>query len=61
MWYVVDLRERTVAEFTQKELQSFANFQQQKKRNKDWQERFYLFKSKIKAKKFVLKLMKEGF
>lgn len=59
--YVVDLKERTVAEFSQKELQDFANFQQQKKRNKDWQERFYLFKNKLKAKKFVLKLMKEGF
>lgn len=59
--YIIDLKNRTVAEFSKGEVSGFAIYQEKNKKNKDWQDRFILIKNKIKAKKLILKIMKEGF
>jgi len=59
--FVIDLKDRTVAEFTKQEVTGFAIFQEKNKKNKDWKDRFIVIKDKIKAKKLILKLMKKGF
>jgi len=59
--YVIDLKDRTVAEFTKQEVSGFAIYQEKNKKNKDWQDRFILIKNKIEAKKLILKIMKKGF
>lgn len=59
--FVIDLKDRTVAEFTKQEVTGFAIFQEKNKNNKNWQDRFILIKDKIKAKKLILKLMRKGF
>ena len=59
--YVIDLKDRTVAEFTKNEVSGFAIYQEKNKKNKDWQDRFILIKNKTEAKKLILKIMKEGF
>lgn len=61
MTYVIDLKDRTVAEFSKKELVCFAKFQEIKKNNKDWKDRFILIKNRTEAKKLILKIMKKGF
>jgi hypothetical protein len=61
MTYVIDLKDRTVAEFTKKELVGFAKFQEIKNNNKDWKDRFILIKNRTEAKKLILKIMKKGF
>ena len=61
MTYVIDLKDRTVAEFTEKELVGFAKFQEIKKNNKDWKDRFILIKNRTEAKKLISKIMKKGF
>ena len=59
--FVIDLKDRTVAEFTKGEVSGFAIYQEKNKNNKDWKDRFILIKNKIEAKKLILKIMKEGF
>ena len=59
--FVIDLKDRTVAEFTKQEVTGFAIFQEKNKNNKDWKDRFIVIKDKIEAKKLILKLMKKGF
>jgi hypothetical protein len=59
--YIIDLKDRTVAESTKQEVSGFAIFQEKNKKNKSWQDRFILIKDKIEAKKLILKLMKKGF
>jgi hypothetical protein len=59
--YIIDLKDRTVAEFTKQEVTGFAIFQEKNKKKKDWTDRFILIKNKIEAKKIILKLMKRGF
>jgi len=59
--YVIDLKDRTVAEFTKAEVSGFAIYQEKSKKNKDWKDRFILIQNKIEAKKIILKLMKKGF
>jgi len=59
--YIIDLKDRTVAEFTKGEVAGFALYQEKNKKNKDWKDRFILIKNKIEAKKLILKIMKEGF
>jgi hypothetical protein len=59
--YIIDLKDKTVAEFTKQEVTGFAIFQEKNKNNKNWQDRFIVIKDKIKAKKLILKLMKKGF
>jgi len=59
--YIIDLKDRTVAEFTNQEVSGFAIFQEKNKKNKDWKNRFILIKDKIEAKKLILKLIKKGF
>jgi len=59
--FVIDLKDRTVAEFTKQEVTGFAIFQEKNKKNKDWKDRFIVIKDKIEAKKLILKLMKKGF
>jgi hypothetical protein len=59
--YIIDLKDRTVAEFTKQEVTGFAIFQEKNKKNKDWKYRFIVIKDKIEAKKLILKLMKKGF
>jgi hypothetical protein len=59
--FVIDLKDRTVAEFTKQEVSGFAIFQEKNKKNKSWQDRFILIKDKIEAKKLILKLIKKGF
>ena len=59
--FVIDLKDRTVAEFTKQEVTGFAIFQEKNKNNKNWQDRFIVIKDKIEAKKLILKLMKKGF
>jgi hypothetical protein len=59
--YIIDLKDRTVAEFTKGEVSGFAIYQEKNKKNKDWKDRFILIKNKIEAKKLILKIMKEGF
>jgi hypothetical protein len=59
--FVIDLKDRTVAEFTKQEVTGFAIFQEKNKKNKDWKNRFILIKDKIEAKKLILKLIKKGF
>jgi len=59
--YIIDLKDRTVAEFTKKEISGFAIYQEKSKKNKDWKDRFILIENKIEAKKLILKLMKKGF
>ena len=59
--YIIDLKDRTVAEFTKGEVSGFAIFQEKNKKNKDWKDRFVLIKNKTEAKKLILKIMKEGF
>ena len=59
--YIIDLKDRTVAEFTKQEVTGFAIFQEKNKKNKDWNDRFIVIKDKIEAKKLILKLMKKGF
>ena len=59
--YIIDLKDRTVAEFTKQEVSGFAIFQEKNKKKKDWTDRFILIKNKIEAKKLILKLMKKGF
>jgi hypothetical protein len=59
--FVIDLKDRTVAEFTKQEVTGFVIFQEKNKKNKDWKDRFILIKDKIEAKKLILKLIKKGF
>ena len=59
--FVIDLKDRTVAEFTKQEVTGFAIFQEKNKKNKDWKDRFIVIKDKIEAKKLILKLIKKGF
>ena len=56
MAYVIDLKDRTVAEFTKEELINFAPAK--KKSNKD---RFWVAETKKEAIKAINKLIKKGF
>ena len=59
--YIIDLKDRTVAEFNKQEVTGFAIFQEKNKKNKDWKDRFIVIKDKIEAKKLILKLIRKGF
>ena len=56
MAYVIDLKDRTVAEFTKQELMNFAPAS--KKINKD---RFWVVDTRKEAVKVIKKLIKKGF
>jgi len=43
--FVIDLKDRTVAEFTKQQVSGFAIFQEKNKNNKNWQDRFILIKN----------------
>lgn len=58
MAYVIDLKNRTVAEFTKDELMTFANTCDYKKLDKG---RFWIVETKEKAIKVIAKLIKKGF
>lgn len=58
MAYVIDLKNRTVAEFTKDELMTFANTCDYKKLDKG---RFWIVETKEKATKVITKLIKKGF
>ncbi len=56
MAYIIDLKDRTVAEFTKDELINFAP--SAKKTNKN---RFWVVENKKQAVKVIKKLIKKGF
>lgn len=56
MAYIIDLKDRTVAEFTKDELINFAPVA--KKANKN---RFWVVENKKQAVKVIKKLIKKGF
>ena len=58
MAFVIDLKTRTVAEFTKDELMTFANTCNYKKLDKS---RFWIVETKQKAIKVITKLIKNGF
>ncbi len=58
MAYVIDLKTRTVAEFSKNELMTFANTNNYKKMDKG---RFWIVETKEKAVKVITKLIKKGF
>ena len=56
--FVIDLKDRTVAEFTKDELMTFANTVDYKKLEKG---RFCIAETKSQAIKIINKLIKKGF
>lgn len=56
MAYVIDLKDRTVAEFTKQELINFAPA-----KNKSNKDRFWVAETKKEAVKIIKKLIKKGF
>jgi len=56
--FVIDLKNRTVAEFTKNELMTFANTYDYKKIDK---RRFLVVKNKQRAISVIKKLIKKGF
>ena len=56
--FVIDLKTRTVAEFSKNELMTFANTTNYKKMDKG---RFWIVETKEKAIKVITKLIKKGF
>lgn len=58
MAYVIDLKDRTVAEFSKDELMNFATTINYKKINKS---RFWVVETKKEAVKVIKKLIKKGF
>lgn len=56
--FVIDLKNRTVAEFTKNELMTFANTVNYKKMDKG---RFWIVETKERAIKVITKLIKKGF
>ena len=58
MAYVIDLKDRTVAEFSKEELMNFATTIDYKKLDKS---RFWVAETKKEAIKVIKKLIKKGF
>jgi hypothetical protein len=56
--YVIDLKDRTVAEFTKSELMTFANTCDYKKMDKG---RFWVLETRDRAVKVIKNLIKKGF
>ena len=56
--YVIDLKDRTVAEFTKNELMTFANTCNYKKMDKG---RFWVLETRDRAVKLIKNLNKKGF
>lgn len=56
--FVIDLKTRTVAEFTKNELMTFANTNNYKKLDKG---RYWIAETKEKAIQTIKKLIKKGF
>lgn len=56
--YVIDLKDRTVAEFTKCELMTFANTCDYKKMDKG---RFWVLETRDRAVKVIKNLIKKGF
>lgn len=56
--FVIDLKDRTVAEFTKDELMTFANTVDYKKLDKS---RFLVVETKDRAVNLIKKLIKKGF
>lgn len=56
--YVIDLKDRTVAEFTKNELMTFANTCNYKKMDKG---RFWVLETRDRAVKVIKNLIKKGF
>jgi hypothetical protein len=56
--YVIDLKDRTVAEFTKSELITFANTCDYKKMDKG---RFWVLETRDRAVKVIKNLIKKGF
>ena len=56
--YVIDLKDRTVAEFTKSELMTFVNTCDYKKMDKG---RFWVLETRDRAVKLIKKLIKKGF
>ena len=56
--FVIDLKERTVAEFTKNELMTFANTHDYKKLDKG---RFWIVESKDCAMQVIKKLISKGY
>ena len=56
--YIIDLKDRTVAEFTKSELMTFANTCDYKKMDKG---RFWVLETRDRAVKVIKNLIKKGF
>ena len=56
--FVIDLKTRTIAEFTESELMTFANTCNYKKLDKG---RFWIVKTRDRAVKLIKQLIAEGF
>jgi hypothetical protein len=56
--FVIDLKDRTIAEFTKDELMTFANTSDYKKLDKG---RFWVVETRDRAVKVIKKLIKKGF
>ena len=56
--FVIDLKTRTVSEFTESELMTFANTCNYKKLDKG---RFWIVKTRDRAVQVIKKLIKKGF
>ena len=56
--FVIDLKTRTVAEFTESELMTFVNTLTYKKMDKS---RFWIVKTRNRAVKLIKQLIAEGF
>ena len=56
--FVIDLKDRTVAEFTKDELMTFANTVDYKKMDKG---RFLIAETRNRAEQIIKKLIKKGF
>jgi hypothetical protein len=56
--FVIDLKDRTIAEFTKDELMTFANTADYKKLDKG---RFWVVETRDRAVKVIKKLIKKGF
>jgi hypothetical protein len=56
--FVIDLKDRTVAEFTKDELMNFANTCDYKKLDKN---RFWVVETRDRAVQVIKKLIKKGF
>ena len=56
--FVIDLKTRTIAEFTESELMTFANTCKYKKLDKS---RFWIVETRDRAVQVIKKLIKKGF